>query len=209
MMAGNGTDTNANANTHTGDSDRAASDKAKAEIITSTSRAFRGSLILVDVDRVMLPNGRIAEREVVVHRGAVAIVAVDNGKILLERQYRHTARKVLWEVPAGTREEGEEPEDCALRELEEETGYKANTIRRLFQFYAAPGYSKEIIHVFLAEGLRRGRPNPDDDESVETVPVPLEEALRMIEENAIEDSKSIAALLYYSCFVKKGNPPQP
>jgi len=158
---------------------------------------------LVDVDRVMLPNGRIAEREVVVHRGAVAIIAADNGKVLLERQYRHAARKVLWEVPAGTREEGEDPEDCAARELEEETGYKASSMKPLFRFYAAPGYSKEVIHVFLAEGIRRGQPNPNDDEMVECTLVPLAEALRMVESNEIEDSKTIASLLYYACFVSK------
>ena len=209
MTEGNGARSATRSTVCSGSEDREAADKTKAEIVTSTSRAYRGSLLLVDVDRVMLPNGKIAEREIVVHRGAVAIIAADNGKILLERQYRHAARKVLWEVPAGTREEGEAPEDCAIRELEEETGYKASAMKPLFKFYAAPGYSKEIIHVFLAEGIRHGQPNPKDDELVECSLVPLADALRMIEVNEIEDSKTIAALLYYACFFRKGVPPGP
>lgn len=178
-----------------------------SEALTSTERAFSGRLIQVDVDSVILPGGRAARREVVNHRGAVAVLALEGGKVLLERQYRHTARKVLWEVPAGTLEEGEAPEACARRELEEETGFRASTVQKLVQFYVAPGYSREIIHVFLAGGLEAGTRNLDDDERLEWEFVPLAEAIKMVEDNEIEDSKTIISILFYMRFVKKGNPP--
>lgn len=180
--------------------------EAVSEALISSERAFSGRLIQVDVDKVVLPDGTAARREVVNHRGAVAILVLEGGRVLLERQYRHTARKVLWEVPAGTLEEGEDPEECARRELEEETGFRASSMQKLVQFYVAPGYSREVIHIFLAGGLGEGKRNLDDDERLDCEFVPLAEAEKMVEENRIEDSKTIISLLFYMRFIKKGNP---
>ena len=154
-----------------------------------------GKLIKVEVDRVILPDGRESRRELVIHRGAVAIIALEQGKVLLERQYRHTAGRVLWEIPAGTMEEGEIPEECARRELKEETGYIAEKLVKLIRFYVAPGYSKEVIHLFLATGLKKSETAPDYDEFIETSFIQIEEAVEMVHRNIIEDSKTIIGLL--------------
>ncbi len=166
-----------------------------SEKVVASGFPFSGRLIKVRVDDVVLPNGRRTKREVVVHRGAVAIIAVEGGRIIMERQYRHTAGKVLWEIPAGTLEEGEDPESCAKRELEEETGYVAGTVRPLIHFYVAPGYSTEVIHFFLAGDLRKENASPDEDEAIETRFVSLEEAHEMVRSNVIEDGKSIIGIL--------------
>lgn len=165
------------------------------ETTISSEHPFSGKLIKVRVDEVLLPGGKKTRREVVVHRGAAAIVAIENGQVLLERQYRHTAGRVIWEIPAGTMEEGEDPRDCALRELEEETGYTAADVEELIHFFAAVGYSTEIIYVFIARGLKKRKASPDEDESIEPVMLPLDEAITMIGRNEIEDGKSIIGLL--------------
>jgi len=120
---------------------------------------------------------------------------VEGGKVLLERQYRHAARKVLWEIPAGTLEEGENPEECARRELREETGYVAESMEELSRFYTAPGYSTEVIHLFLATRLRREKASLEEDESIEIRLLPLREALDMVRCNEVEDAKTIIGLL--------------
>jgi ADP-ribose pyrophosphatase len=163
---------------------------------TISSRSpFSGKLIKVRVDQVVLPSGRKTEREIVVHRGAVTIVGIKKGEVLMERQYRHTAGKVLWEIPAGTLEEGEDPKECAKRELMEETGYIARKMKELAHFYVAPGYSTEVIYVYLASGLKKERASPEEDESIETRFIPIEEALDMIKTNKIEDAKTMLGLL--------------
>jgi ADP-ribose pyrophosphatase len=165
------------------------------EKTVSSEFPFSGKLIKIEVDKVILPNGRESQRELVLHRGAVAIAAVEQGKVLLERQYRHTASRVLWEIPAGTLEEGEIPEECARRELKEETGYVAEKLVKLIRFYVAPGYSKEVIHLFLATGLKKSEASPEYDEFIETSFIPIEEAMEMVYRNIIEDSKTIIGLL--------------
>ncbi len=164
--------------------------------LISSEVVYTGRVVTLRVDTVMLPDGRITTREVIAHRGAVSIVPLlDDGHVVLIRQYRRAADAVLLEVPAGTLEEGEHPEDCAYRELTEETGYRARTITRLFQQFLAPGYSAEILHVYLAEGLVPGKQSFDDDESIEVHPVMLSEVPGMISRGEIADAKSIAALL--------------
>jgi ADP-ribose pyrophosphatase len=170
------------------------------ERVISSRYPFSGKLIKVRVDQVVLPSGRKTEREIVVHRGAVAIVGMDKGKVLMERQYRHTAGKVLWEIPAGTIEEGEDPQECAKRELREETEYVARRMEELIHFYVAPGYSTEVIYVYLASRLKREKASLEEDESIETRLIPIEEALDMIRTNEIEDAKTIIGLL-----LAKGN----
>ncbi len=164
--------------------------------LISSEVVYTGRVVTLRVDTVMLPDGRITTREVIAHRGAVAIVPLlDNGRVVLIRQYRRAADSVLLEVPAGTLEEGEYPEDCAYRELAEETGYRTGKMTKLFHQFLAPGYSAEILHVYLAESLVTGKKSFDDDENIEVLPVMLSDVPGMISRGEIADAKSIAALL--------------
>lgn len=169
------------------------------ERCVQSTRIYEGKVVSLRVDTVEFTDGRRSTREVVEHRGAVAIVPVlDNGDILLVRQYRYAVGASLLEVPAGTLDGGEEPLACADRELQEEIGYRAARFERLGGFYVAPGYDTEYIHAFLATGLTASRLASDEDEEIETVPLPLAEALAMIEGGEIIDAKSICALLLYA-----------
>jgi ADP-ribose pyrophosphatase len=136
------------------------------------------------------------EREIVEHPGAVAIVAVDDdGTVTLVRQLREAARKHLLELPAGTLEVGEEPLDSARRELEEETGLTGGEWRELAAFYTTPGFCRELMHLFAAEGVQQGAASPEDDEELELVRLPLSEIGDHLAE--IEDAKTLAGLLLY------------
>lgn len=136
------------------------------------------------------------EREIVEHPGAVAIVAVDeDGNVALVRQLREPARKRLLELPAGTREAGEDPLACAQRELREECGLTGGEWRELAAFWTTPGFCREYMHLFAAEGVRRGEADPDEDESIELVRWPLAEVEARLHE--IEDAKTLAGLLLY------------
>lgn len=146
-------------------------------------------------DEVELPNGLKAYRDIVRHPGAVAIVPVlPDGRIVLVRQYRYAAGKPLLEIPAGTLEEGEDPLECARRELIEETGYEASELTAMLSCYMAPGYSDEVIHFFEARGLREVGMSPEEDESIEVEVSEMGEIARMIEENIIEDAKTIIGI---------------
>ncbi|MGB9608001.1 MAG: NUDIX domain-containing protein [bacterium] len=174
------------------------------EKVIETRRIFEGRLLKLRVDKVELEEGTIATREVVEHRGAVAILPIlPEDKIIFVRQYRLPADKVLLEIPAGTLSPNEEPIECAKRELKEETGYTAGKWRKLLSLFLAPGYSTECIHIFLAEDLREGESKPDKDEKVIVCVLPLNEALRMIENGEIEDAKTVSALLFYKTFIKE------
>jgi len=146
-------------------------------------------------DEVELPNGLKTYRDIVRHPGAVAIVPVlPDGRIVLVRQYRYAAGKPLLEIPAGTLEEGEDPLECARRELIEETGYEASELTAILSCYMAPGYSNEVIHFFEAGGLREVGMSPEEDESIEVEVSEIGEIIRMIEENIIEDAKTIIGI---------------
>ena len=135
-------------------------------------------------------------REVVEHPGAVGIVALkENGDIVMVKQYRKAVEQVLLELPAGKLEQGENPLDCAARELTEETGYTAGDLRYLVSFYTSPGFSNEIMHMFLATNLKEGKKDPDDDEMVETVEISRDRAIDMILKGEIKDGKTIAGIL--------------
>lgn len=168
----------------------------KTERTLHSRLVYEGRLIRLRVDEVALPSGRRTVREVVEARGAVGIVALDDeGRVLLVRQYRRPARGELWEIPAGTLEPGEDPADCARRELAEETGFTAEEIVPLAAFYTSPGFCDEWMHLFLARGLCEGSQSPEDDESIRVARVPLAEALAMIRAGDICDAKTIAGLL--------------
>lgn len=168
---------------------------ALTEELVSSSNLHVGRIFNLRRDVVKLPNGKLGEREVVEHPGAVAVVPIVEDRIVLVRQFRHAVGKVLCEVPTGTLRRGESPDACAARELEEETGYVAGSLRKLFHCCLAPGYSSEVINVYRATGLRRTRPATDSDEFIEVLTVTREEALRMVLSNEIEDAKTICGIL--------------
>ena len=163
----------------------------------ASQELYAGRIIRVRRDTVRLPDGRETVREVVAHPGAVAIVPVDAGEVLFVRQYRYPAGEVLLEVPAGKLEPGEDPLDCARRELTEEIGRRAERLAFLGMFYTTPGFCDEKMHVFLASGLQAadeadgGR---DADEFLDVVKIPLTEALAMLAAGELRDGKTIAAL---------------
>jgi ADP-ribose pyrophosphatase len=137
------------------------------------------------------------------HAGAVAVIAVNaDGNIILIKQFRKPVEEVLLEIPAGRIEPNENPEHTAIRELEEETGFKANKIKKLIEYYSSPGFSNEVLHIYLAEELELGVAKPDEDEYIEIFTVDLETALEKISSGEIKDSKSIVGILMYNGFYK-------
>ncbi len=166
------------------------------ERVLESRRVYDGRIMAVRVDTVALPNGREATREIVEHAPVVAIVPVDeNGDVVMVRQYRLATGDVMLEVPAGLVDEGEEIEAAAQRELQEETGYRAGHLERLAGFFVSPGFCTEFIHVFLALGLEESDLDADEDEDIVVERVPLAEAVRLVEEGAIRDAKSIVGIL--------------
>jgi ADP-ribose pyrophosphatase len=152
---------------------------------------YRGSLIGLTVER-----WGDHEREIVEHPGSVAIVAVDReGRVVLVRQFREAARRALLELPAGGLEEGEEPLASAQRELREETGLAGGVWRELASFYTTPGFCRERMRLFVAEGVEPGEASPADDEDLELECWPISEIESRLDE--LEDAKSIAGLLLY------------
>ena len=167
-----------------------------AEVTVSSQEIYSGRVVKLRVDTVRLPDGRTAKREIVEHRGAVAMVALDaQGNVLLVRQYRKPVERSLLEIPAGTLDPGEDPEHCARRELAEETGYRPGRLSRLTGFYSAPGFCSEYLHVFLATELMPVESRPEDDENLELVRAPLADCVRLIRDGDICDAKSIVGIL--------------
>jgi|TARA_B100000686_G_scaffold300163_1_gene334487 ADP-ribose pyrophosphatase len=167
------------------------------ESTISTTVVYKGDFLDVRQDEVLLPNGETAAREWINHPGAVVIVPIlPNGEIALIKQFRYAAGSEFIELPAGKLDAGEDPEECALRELEEEIGYRANKIKFLANIHPAIGFTNEIMGVFLAENLEKTEHNRDNDEFLELVPTTLTEALNLVWENKITDVKSIIGLLW-------------
>ena len=163
-----------------------------------TQLLHQGKQLSFKIEEIQLPNGKIVTLDAVDHPGAVAIVPIfDDDRILLVKQYRHSAGKELLELPAGTIEPGEAPDTCARRELKEETGYSAGSMKKLLKMYMAPGYSNEVIHLYLATSLKAGTQKTEEDESITLETYGFEELLKMFEENTIEDAKTIAGVLSY------------
>lgn len=164
--------------------------------LLESEKIFRGAVFDVERDRLLDENGIEIIRDVVRHPGgAGALPLFDDGRVALVRQYRHPARRELLEIPAGRIEVGESPEECAAREVEQETGFRAGRIEKLAEFYSTPGFCEEKLYVYLATELVPSSQNLDHDELIEIVHLPLAEAARMTERGEIEDSKTIIALL--------------
>ena len=163
--------------------------------IISSQKVFSGRVFNVTVDTVQ--EGELTyQREVVHHHGSAVILPVfDDGTVALVRQYRHPAVRYLLEAPAGSLDEGERPEDGAARELQEELGLAAGRMEKLSEFFVSPGFCEEKMWVFLATELTEGKQNPEEDEVLEVVRLPLVEALEMITSGEIQDAKTIIALM--------------
>ena len=168
---------------------------SKAQIV-SRQLVFDGKLLKVRVDRVIEPAGYETTREIVEHSGAVCIVARPApDQVVLIRQYRHGAGRELLEIPAGGLHDNEDPAEAAVRELEEETGYRAQKIVERAQFWTAPGFTTEFMYLFEATQLTKTQINPDDDEAISVDIVHRDQAIRMIEDGRIQDAKTILGLL--------------
>jgi len=166
------------------------------EVKIDGKTVYAGRILDLEVDRVLLPNGGQAFREVVRHPGAVVILPLfGDGRVVFVRQHRYPTGEVLVELPAGKLDSGEQPAACAARELEEETGWRATEIENLGWFYTTPGFSDEVLHVFLATGLEAASDHtPDQDEAIEIVTWTAEQALEACRDGGIRDSKTIATL---------------
>jgi len=159
---------------------------------------FEGKIMSARVDKVMLSNGKIAVREVCEHVGGVAVLPIDNdGNVYLVKQFRYPYGIEMLEIPAGKMDHDdlESHLECGIRELQEETGFTADEMIYLGEVYPSPGFLMEILYLYAAKGLHKGETNPDEDEFVETVKMPLDELCEKISKNEIRDGKTIAAVL--------------
>ncbi|WP_066371667.1 NUDIX hydrolase [Neobacillus fumarioli] len=164
-----------------------------------SEKIFSGKIIKLELQEVQLPNGKTSKREIIKHPGAVAILAVtDDNKIVMVEQYRKALERTIVEIPAGKLEKGEEPKSCALRELEEETGYECESLELLTSFYTAPGFADELIHIYLAKGLKKkeNAAELDEDEFVNLQELTLDETLQYVKDQKIYDAKTIYAVQY-------------
>ena len=161
----------------------------------STKNIYSGKVVTLNIDTVTLPNGVTIDLEVVRHPGAAAVVPLkDNRTVVLIKQFRHAAGGFIYEIPAGKLHPGEDPKNCAARELEEEIGYQAGKLALLSSIFTAPGFTDEVIHVYKATELAKGRQNLDRDEVLEIVEVSLQEAIDMIRVGRIRDAKTMVGL---------------
>jgi ADP-ribose pyrophosphatase len=164
-----------------------------------TEKIFDGKVVKLQVDEVLLPNGKKSKRELIKHPGAVAVVAItDENKIIFVEQFRKPLEKSIIEIPAGKLEPGEIPEKTAKRELEEETGYTSTSLTKIASFYTSPGFADEQMHIYLAKDLKKleNPPALDEDEFIEILELTLDEAKRYVKNERIQDAKTNYAVLY-------------
>lgn len=165
--------------------------------VAASVRAFEGRVFAVRIDELRYPDGSVHRLDIVEHGASLAILATpDPHRLVLVRQYRHAAGAPLWELPAGTAEPDEDPRTGALRELREETGYRAGSIRPLGALYTTPGFCDEILYFFHAEDLGPGEQALDDDERIDVAAFSAEEAWRLVVSGEIADCKTVLALLW-------------
>ena len=162
----------------------------------SSQMIYEGAILNLRKDTVEVVGNKISAREIVEHNGGVAIAAItSDNKMVMVKQFRKAANKAILEAPAGKLEKGEDPVSAAVRELKEETGYTASNIKLLTKFYASVGYSEEIIYVYLCTGLVSGETQFDDNEAIDIIEYDLNDLYEMTLNGAIEDSKTIIAIL--------------
>src|SRR5271170_1706827 len=181
----------------------------KARLISS-KLAYDGKVFSVFTDKVEEPGGRINTRDVIRHNGSVVILAVDESKnskdpdVILERQYRHAAGQFLYELPAGRIDAGEAPLAAAKREMIEETGYRAKRWTLLRKYFASPGFLGEWMQIYLARDIRPGTAQPEADEQIEILRIPLSQALALIAAQKIHDGKTLIGLMLYDAARRAG-----
>lgn len=165
----------------------------------SGEQVYSGVIVDVFLDKAELVNGSIVKREVVDHPGGVGILPIDeDNNCYMVRQFRYPFQREMLEIPAGKLERGEEHYSCAVRELSEETGFTADEFIYCGVTCTSPGFSTEVLHVYLARGLHQGECHPDDDEFLNVEKYPLAELLEMVKRNEIKDAKTIIAILMAS-----------
>ena len=173
------------------------------ERTTGHTRPYEGVIVDVDLDRVELPNGRIARREVVLHPGGVAVLPLNNdGTVTVVRQYRYPFRQVLTEIPAGKLDPEEEPRAGALRELGEEIGAQVGELIELGTIYPSPGFCQEVLYLYLAKDITYGPCHPDEDEFLEVVQVPFDILAEQVMNGEIKDGKTVDAVLKAKILLK-------
>lgn len=166
------------------------------ETTVNQNYVFNGRIINVRVDDILLPNGKPANREIVEHNGGVTVVAVtDDNEILMVKQFRYPYKKVILEIPAGKLEVGEDPKEAAIRELKEETGATAESFELLGEIYPSPGYTEEVIHLYMAKSLSFSEQKLDEDEFLTVEKISLEDAVKMIQNGEIPDGKTQIGIL--------------
>jgi ADP-ribose pyrophosphatase len=170
--------------------------------ITKSDKIFKGKVFDIQVDEIEYDSGNGGRREVVIHPGgAVAVPVTDDGKIILVKQFRYPFKEKVLELPAGKLDEGEDPQICAVRELEEETGYKPATVKKLGAIYTSPGFCTEILHIYLTENLEEGTHNREEGEiGMEVLEFTLEEIQHKITSGEIVDAKTISGIHYYQLY---------
>jgi ADP-ribose pyrophosphatase len=179
--------------------------KAAGAEVLSSELMFKGRVMEVYRDEIREPSGVRARRECVKHPGSVVVLPVfPDGRIVLIQQYRYAAKREMWELVAGHKEPDEDAVTGAHRELAEETGYTAKKMKKLFEFYPSPGFLSETMIVFLAQGLTKGEANMEADEKIVHKVFSLRQVEQMIRSGKIIDGKTVAGILFYSRFVKKG-----
>ncbi len=165
------------------------------EKLLSSEQIYSGKVLKLNLDTVVLPNGRTTKLEILRHPGASAVVPLkDDGRVVLIRQLRHAVGGFIYEIPAGKLAPQEDPRDCAARELEEEIGYRAGSLELLTSIWTAPGFTDEVIHIFQGTNLQQGKQNLDQDEVLEIVEWSLDEAMAKIQDGTIRDAKTIIGL---------------
>ena len=163
---------------------------------------YDGKILRLNRDEVVLENGTKAIREIIHHHGGVCVMAFVNGKIPLVKQFRYSYKQEMFELPAGKLEKGEDPVIAGIRELEEETGYRAESLTSLGFMYPSCGYTNEIIHLFVANNVKKTKRHLDEDENIDVYFFSLEEIVAMINRNEINDAKTICLVLKYLQTIK-------
>ncbi len=165
------------------------------EKTVSSEYIYKGKILNLRKDQIILPDGKSAEREIVEHSGGACILCEKNGKILMVSQFRYPFKEKILELPAGKLNKGENPIDTARRELEEEGGLKAESLTKLFEIYPSTGYTNEIIYIYKAENVKKSKKHLDDDEFLESVWIEKIKLKEMINKGEIKDAKTLIALL--------------
>ena len=160
-------------------------------------RIYDGIIVKLDLDDVLCPNGVESKREVIRHPGGASVLCINDNKVLLIKQFRYPYKEVIYEIPAGKLEKGEDPYNAAMREFEEETGRKTDKLEFLGVIYPTVGYTDEKIYLYLAKDYKTTETHFDKDEFVESIEVSLDEFKEMVKNGNIKDAKTICALTYY------------